>query len=114
MDRAVSRALIIEEMSCLTEDEEVEALVVHILVDEHLLVGLHAAPQQAHQVGVLQLGDQLDLRLELHQTLHRHRRQPLDRDLQAAGQLTLDDIMMMMHTDTMHVYVAQKMHEYAN
>jgi hypothetical protein len=40
---------------------------------------------------VLQLGDQLDLRLELHQTLHRHRGQPLDRDLQAAGQLTLID-----------------------
>jgi len=81
----------IDELGVPTEDEEVEALVVHVLVDEHLLVGLHAAAQQPDEVGVLQLGDELNLRLELHEALHRARRQALDGDLQPAGQLALDE-----------------------
>jgi hypothetical protein len=62
---------------------------VHVLVDEHLLVSLDAAAHEAHQVRVLQLGDQLDLRLEFHQALHGARREPLDPDLGSVGQLTL-------------------------
>ena len=63
---------------------------MHVLVDEHLLLGLHAAAQQPDKVGVLQLGDGLNLRLELHQALHRARRQALDRDPQPAGEHALD------------------------
>jgi hypothetical protein len=73
----------------LVEDEAVQTAVGHVLVDEHLLFLLHAAAQQAHQVGVLQLGDQLDLVLELLQALPGVRRQPLHRDLRAVRQLPL-------------------------
>ena len=52
---------------------------------------MHAAAQQPDEVGVLQLGDELNLRLELHEALHRARRQALDGDLQPAGQLALDE-----------------------
>uniref|UniRef100_A0A453PDI1 Uncharacterized protein n=2 Tax=Aegilops tauschii subsp. strangulata TaxID=200361 RepID=A0A453PDI1_AEGTS len=69
-----------------TEEEGVEAPVGEVLVDEHLLVLVHAAPQQPHQVPVLQLGDQLHLVPELRRALPRPRRQPLHRDLRAAVQ----------------------------
>jgi len=64
---------------------------VHVLVDEHLLLGQHAAAQQPDKIGVLQLGDELNFRLELHEVHHRARRQALDRDLQPAGQHALVD-----------------------
>ena len=73
----------------LVEDEAVEAAVGHVLVREQLLFLLDAAADEAHQVGVLKLGDQLGLVLELQQPLPGMRRQPLHRDLRAVRQLPL-------------------------
>lgn len=73
-----------------TKDEAVQALIVHVLVYEHLLLGLDAAAQEPDEVSVLELCDQLDLGLELHQPLHRARRQPLDRNLKPATQFALE------------------------
>ena len=73
----------------LVEDEAVEAPVGHVLVCEQLLFLLDAASDEANQVGVLQLGDQLDLVLELLQPLPGVRRQSLHRDLGAVRQLPL-------------------------
>ena len=78
-----------DRLTSSTKDETVEAAVGHVLVDEHLLLILDAATHQADQVGVLQLGDQLDLVLELLEPLPGMRRQPLHRDLGAVRQLPL-------------------------
>ena len=64
---------------------------MHVLVDEQLLLILDAAADESDQVGVLQLGDQLDLILELLQPLPGMRRQPLHRDLGAVRQLALQE-----------------------
>ena len=61
----------------LTKYEGVEALVVHVLVQEHPLVLVDAAAEQPDEVPVLELGDQLHLVLELHRPLHRSPGQPL-------------------------------------
>jgi hypothetical protein len=53
----------------LTENECVQALVVHVLVYQYPLVPGDAAAQQPHKVFVLKLGDQLHLVLELHNPL---------------------------------------------
>lgn len=67
-----------ENETRLTEYERVEALVVHVLVQEHPLVLVYAAAEQPDEVPVLELGDQLHLVLELHRPLHRPPGQPLD------------------------------------
>jgi hypothetical protein len=77
--------------SGLTEEEGVEASVGEVLVDEHLLVLLHAEAQQPDQVPVLQLGDQLHLVPELSAALPRPRRQPFHGDLRAAAQNALNE-----------------------
>ena len=81
-----------DRLTSSTKDETVEAAVGHVLVDEQLLLLLDAAPHQADQVGVLQLGDQLDLVLELLEPLPGMRRQPLHRDLGTVRQLPLQQI----------------------
>ena len=87
-----------DRLTSSTKDETVEAAVGHVLVDEHLLLILDAATHQADQVGVLQLGDQLDLVLELLQPLPGVRRQPLHRDLGAVRQLPLQQRKGNWHT----------------
>jgi hypothetical protein len=57
----------------LNQDDAVEAAVGQVLVHQQLLL-LDAAAQEADQVRVLQLGDQLDLVLELLQALPGVRR----------------------------------------
>ena len=64
----------------LTEEEGVEAAVGEVLVHRQLLVALDAPSEEAQQVGVLQLGDELHLVPGLRRTLPRPRRQPLRSD----------------------------------
>ena len=53
-----------------TKDEAVQALVTHVLVDEYPVREVDAAAEQAYEVAVLQLGDQVHLVLELFHALH--------------------------------------------
>jgi len=74
----------------LVKDEGVQALVAHVLVDEHPLGAVDAAAEEADQVPVLQLGDQDHLVHELVQALRRViRRELLHSNLLPVRQLPL-------------------------
>lgn len=60
-----------------TEDEVVEALVLHVLVHQHPLLAMDAAAEKPDKVHMLEPRDEHDLVLELVQPLRREFRQPL-------------------------------------
>ena len=75
---------------CSTKEDFVEAVVGEELVDEEPLVFLDAAPEQAHQVPMLELRQKDHLVLHLHLSLLRSCWQPLHCNLLAVLQCALD------------------------
>lgn len=51
--------------SILTENKRVQALVLHVLIDQDLLVSVDATTEQPDEIPVLKLRDQLNLVHEL-------------------------------------------------
>lgn len=59
----------------LTEDERVQTLIGHVLVNQHPLVSMDAASQQPHKIPVLQFSNQDHFILQLCEALSRLFRQ---------------------------------------
>jgi len=52
-----------------TEDEEIQAFVGQVFIDQYFLLFLRATPQEPNQVPVLELGYELDFISEFGETL---------------------------------------------
>ena len=52
-----------------TEDEEIQAFVWQVFINQYFLLSLRATSQEPNQITVLEFGYQLDFIFELYETL---------------------------------------------
>jgi hypothetical protein len=57
------------KMQICTEDEEVQAFVWQVFVDQYFLFSLRATSHEPNQISVLKFGDELNFILKLYETL---------------------------------------------
>ena len=72
-----------------TKQEEVQALVCHVLVNKHPFLSANAASEKANKIPVLELGYQQNLVLELVKTLCGCLRECFHCDLHSILEFTL-------------------------
>jgi hypothetical protein len=57
------------KMEICTEDEEVQAFVWQVFVDQYFLLSLRATSHEPNQISVLKFGDELNFIFKLYETL---------------------------------------------
>ena len=58
-----------QEMQMHTEDEEIQAFVWQVFINQYFLLFFRATSQEPNQITVLEFGYQLDFIFELYETL---------------------------------------------
>ena len=76
-------------MQMHTEDEEIQAFVWQVFINQYFLLFFRATSQEPNQITVLEFGYQLDFIFELYETLPWMWRKSLHRYLQSLGKLAL-------------------------